>query len=208
MVVDFSQFSANQIYHIMTQTIIPRPIAWVLTESDKDNYNLAPFSYFTAISSNPPLLMISAGKKPDGSRKDTVVNAEKNKSLVIHIADQALADVVTKTAETLEHGESEVSKNNLLTVPFDESSGSDELPRLKDCSIAFSCSVYEIQEIGDAPQTLIFAKVEKAFFSPEIATEQDNGRLVIDAAQANPLARLGGGEYAGITQPFKIDRPK
>ncbi len=49
----------TQIYHLMTQTVVPRPIAWALTESSEKEYNLAPFSYFTPVSSNPPVLMLS-----------------------------------------------------------------------------------------------------------------------------------------------------
>jgi flavin reductase (DIM6/NTAB) family NADH-FMN oxidoreductase RutF len=63
MHLDFSDFTAAQRYHLMTQTIIPRPIAWALTDSDNGSYNLAPFSYFTAVSSEPALLMLSVGKK-------------------------------------------------------------------------------------------------------------------------------------------------
>ena len=78
MNLDFSQFNANQRYHLMTQTLIPRPIAWVLTDSGNDSLNLAPFSYFTPVSSNPALLMISVGLKPNGDKKDTLVNILKN----------------------------------------------------------------------------------------------------------------------------------
>ncbi|HCH70255.1 MAG TPA: hypothetical protein DE042_07255, partial [Colwellia sp.] len=59
MNLNFSEFSQNQRYHLMTQTIIPRPIAWALTDSNNGQLNLAPFSYFTAVSSAPPILMIS-----------------------------------------------------------------------------------------------------------------------------------------------------
>ena len=69
MNLDFSTLSANQRYHLMTQTIIPRPIAWVLTDSNNGSFNLAPFSYFTAVSSAPPMLMLSVGKKPNGDKQ-------------------------------------------------------------------------------------------------------------------------------------------
>ncbi len=64
MNIDLSTLAPTQVYHLMTQTVIPRPIAWVLTDSGEQNFNLAPFSYFTAVSSRPPLLMISVGKSP------------------------------------------------------------------------------------------------------------------------------------------------
>ncbi|MGB1262549.1 MAG: flavin reductase family protein [Cognaticolwellia sp.] len=194
----------------MTQTIIPRPIAWVLTNStnannNQNNLNLAPFSYFTAISSDPALLMLSVGKKPNGDIKDTLNNVLKNKKIVIHIAGENLADMVTETAASLEHGESElatISDEALSTVPFEGFS----LPRLAQCDIAYGCELFEIKEIGDVPQTLIFVEIKQLYVSPKVITVND-GRVKIHADSVNPLARLGASEYSGITTPFKKARP-
>lgn len=204
MIIDLAAFSANQIYHIMTQTVVPRPIAWVLTESASENYNLAPFSYFTAVSSAPPLLMFSAGKKPDGSIKDTVVNAKKTKQLVIHISSQDQADVVTQTAATLAHGESEVEQNDIQLVALEGFS----LPRVKACKLAFGCSLHETIEMGETPQTLVFAKIETLYVCDSAVNEDSKERLNIAAERIDPLARLGGGEYTGITLPFAKIRPQ
>jgi flavin reductase (DIM6/NTAB) family NADH-FMN oxidoreductase RutF len=204
MQIDLSSFSPNQIYHLMTQTVVPRPIAWVLTDSANENYNLAPFSYFTAVSSSPPLLMFSVGKKPAGENKDTVENVKRTKQMVIHIASQDDASLVTKTAATLPHGESEVAINQIDLVPFE---GFD-LPRVASAKVAFGCSLYEIKEMGEAPQTLVFAKIETLFIDDTIHKEDEKGRLAIDASVIDPLARLGGGEYAGISSPFSLQRPK
>ncbi|MCO4798981.1 MAG: flavin reductase family protein [Colwelliaceae bacterium] len=211
MIINFSDYSANQRYHLMTQTVIPRPIAWVLTTSNDKNknesdINLAPFSYFTAISSNPALLMISVGKKPSGDDKDTLTNVLKNKKMVIHIANESQADIVTQTAASLKHGESElatIDTNKLNTIPFE---GFD-LPRLAQCDIAYACELFEVKEIGDIPQSLIFVEVKQLYVSPSITTE-DNGRIKIHAENVNPLARLGANEYSGITNPFKKARPE
>lgn len=210
MIINFSDYSTSQRYHIMTQSIIPRPIAWVLTNStngnnNRDNLNLAPFSYFTAISSDPALLMLSVGKKPNGDIKDTLTNVLKNKKMVIHIAGENLADVVTQTAASLEHGDSELatmSDEILKTVPFEGFT----LPRLAQCDIAYACELFEIKEIGDVPQTLIFVEIKQLYVSPKVTTVND-GRVKIHADSVNPLARLGASEYAGITMPFKKKRP-
>ncbi len=210
MIINFSDYSASQRYHLMTQTIIPRPIAWVLTNSGNDNnklnnLNLAPFSYFTAISSEPALLMLSVGKKPNGEMKDTLTNVVNNKKMVIHIAGENLADIVTQTSASLAHGDSElatISDEVLTTVPFDGFS----LPRLAQCDIAYACELFEIKEIGDVPQTLIFVEIKQLYVSPEV-TNVNDGRVKIHADAVNPLARLGASEYAGITKPFKKARP-
>lgn len=204
MELNFSDFSGNQIYHLMTQTIIPRPIAWVLTDSGEQSYNLAPFSYFTAVSSAPPLMMFSAGKKPTGEIKDTVKNVINTKQCVIHIASEQDADLVTATAATLEHGESEITANDIELVEF----AGFGLPRIKSCHIAYGCELYEVQQMGEAPQSLVFVKVKTLYVNDEVISLDAKQRLKIYADKVAPLARLGGGEYSGITAPFAMARPK
>ncbi|WP_392339528.1 flavin reductase family protein [Moritella marina] len=203
MQLSFSDFSASQRYHLMTQTIIPRPIAWALTESGEANYNLAPFSYFTAVSSEPALLMISVGKKPNGDNKDTLTNILKNKKIVIHIASADQAELVTQTAATLAHGESELANAGLTTAAFEDF----PLPRLAQCDIAYGCELYEIKELGDVPQTLIFVEVKQLYLDDSVVVKDAKDRMKVDADKVKPLARLGGGEYASITAPFSLQRP-
>ncbi|CDT69244.1 conserved hypothetical protein [Vibrio coralliirubri] len=193
----------TQIYHLMTQTVVPRPIAWALTESSDQEYNLAPFSYFTPVSSNPPLLMLSVGKKPSGEIKDTTRNALETGKLVIHIASSSSAETMTATAATLEHGDSEVTANNIELVEFEGFS----LPRVKECSVAFGCTLYEVKEVGEVPQSLIFAQVETVYISEDII-DKESERLKIDALALDPLSRLGGGEYATLSNVFSVARPK
>jgi len=212
MNLNFTDLSANQRYHLMTQTIIPRPIAWVLTDSNNGighcNFNLAPFSYFTAVSSAPPILMLSVGKKPNGDDKDTLINVRKNKELVIHIPSQRQANLVTQTAATLDFGESEVQSAKLSTTNFDDFS----LPRLTDCAIAYGCELYEIKELGDVPQSLIFVEVKQVYINDSVASinvdAHGKERIKVHADKVKPLARLGGGEYAGIAAPFALTRPE
>lgn len=215
MIVNLSDFSENQRYHLMTQTIIPRPIAWVLTTADNEeinskDLNLAPFSYFTAVSSTPALLMLSVGKKPTGEPKDTLVNVIKNKKMVIHIASEQQAGLVTQTAATLPHRESELNladrskELNLSTVSFEGFS----LPRLAQCNIAFGCELYEIKEIGDSTLTLIFVEVKQLYINDDVMSLDTKNRIKVNAEKVNPLARLGGGEYSAINIPFTKVRPK
>ncbi|WP_298940794.1 flavin reductase family protein [uncultured Psychromonas sp.] len=208
MRLNFSDYSSSERYHLMTQTIVPRPIAWILTESgnnsdQESNYNLAPFSYFTAISSDPAILMISLTKKPDGGDKDTLINILKTKKMVIHIASDNQAELVTKTAATLAYGESELTEAGLTTTVFDGFS----LPRLSQCDVAYGCELYEVKEIGDLPQSLIFVEVKQLYINDNILNTENPDRINIAADKLKPLARLGGGEYASITAPFSFKRP-
>ncbi|NOI15560.1 flavin reductase family protein [Vibrio hepatarius] len=203
MNIDLSTLAPTQIYHLMTQTIIPRPIAWVLTESGDENYNLAPFSYFTPVSSHPPLMMFSVGKKPSGEVKDTTRNALETGRMVVHIASVDFADAVTQSAATLEHGESEIDLAGVELVEFEGC----ELPRIKACPIAFGCKLFEVKEIGETPQSLIFVEIENIYIDPQVIGERED-RVVVDALQVNPLSRLGGSQYAVLEKTFSVARPK
>lgn len=219
MIINFSNYSSSQRYHLITQTIIPRPIAWALTQSNNGNnssLNLAPFSYFTAVSSEPALLMLSVGKKPNGDAKDTLVNIIANKKMVIHIACEKQAALVTQTAATLPHGESELdaitnttepSLQHLNTVPFD-TLNDFSLPRLEQCDIAYACELFEIKELANTDQTLIFVEIKHIYLNKNVVDIDKQNRIKVFAEKVQPLSRLGANEYAGITKPFTVQRPK
>lgn len=197
MILKLSDFSPNQVYHLMTQTLIPRPIAWVLTENETgEPYNLAPFSYFTAVSSAPPLVMFSCGaKNAEGALKDTPKNILRTKRFVIHIASEQQLGAVQESAKPLDYGESEINAAHLSLTPFIH----DGLPRLEAAPIAYGCELYESQALGDAPQTLIFGKVTEIYIDDNAVNTDDN-RVYIHAETVAPLARLGSGYFSGITQ--------
>lgn len=202
MHINVEEMSGTEAYHLLTQTVIPRPVAWVLTENEAEDFNLAPFSFFTAISSRPPLIMFSVGSKPSGDLKDTRRNILRTRSFVVHIAPSSLAQEMTETARTLDYGESELARVNLTT----NNDWQQALPRLSECEIALYCELYEYQEIGENKQGLVFGEVKQAFLSEKVATQGE--RLVIDAAQVDPISRLGGNDYATLGKTITIARPR
>ena len=113
MLIECKNIDPHRLYHVMIQTIIPRPIAWVLSDNGNGSYNLAPFSFFNGVASNPLLLMISVGYKDDTTKKDTWVNIEERKDFVVHVPSGESAQEVVASAVTLSHGESEVEKLHL-----------------------------------------------------------------------------------------------
>ncbi|MDX1635284.1 MAG: flavin reductase family protein [Marinobacter sp.] len=203
MIIDFDELSAGEIYHAMTQTIIPRPVAWILSENPNGDYNLAPFSFFTAIGSAPPLIMVSVGKKPTGEFKDTRTNIEARGRFTIHLAHRELAADMTETSRVLPHGESELNNVDLELVDFDGFS----MPRLADCRIALGCELYEIKEVGDQPQSLIFGRIRRIFVADDVTGVDDKGRFRVNAERVDPIGRLGGSEYVTFGEVLTIPRP-
>jgi len=194
--------------------VVPRPIAWVLTQNIQDpspgelavkkGFNLAPFSYFNAVCSEPPLLMISVGKKPNGDQKDTRANIVRHERLVVHIPSEHHIEDVTQSAATLPYGESEI---DLLGVELVEESGWD-LPRLAQCDIAMYCTLYDVQEIGPNKQALVFAEIQQLYVNDSVVGLDHKERAKVDAAKVSPLGRLGASEYASFGNVRSSKRPK
>jgi flavin reductase (DIM6/NTAB) family NADH-FMN oxidoreductase RutF len=204
MIVELENLSPNRAYFTLIQAVVPRPIAWVLSPNGDDSHNLAPFSYFNLVCSDPPLLMLSIGKKADGAAKDTRRNIIERGAFVVHIAHAEQAHLVSESSVELPAGESELTRLQLPTVPF----GSHPVPRLRDCRIAFACERYQVIELGPLPQALILGRITSVYIDDAIAVEDEKGRLSIDIARLNPLSRLGGDQYAELGTILDIPRPK
>lgn len=204
MILDLDTQSPGQIYHSMTQTLVPRPVAWVLTQNPAGNYNLAPFSYFTAVCSEPPLILISAGKKADGSPKDTRGNIVRQQRFVVHIGQSQQAAIMTETARALPLEESELDAVGLTTVAIPGFA----LPRIAQCAVAMACDLYEVQEIGPNAQALIFGRVRRIHIDDALVSEDGRGRIQVDTLALDPLARLGADEYATLGEILRVPRPR
>ena len=196
MIIDFAKLSSSEIYHTMTQTVIPRPIAWVISDHGNDKLNLAPFSYFSAVSSNPPILSLSAGLKRDGSKKDTWRNIEERSHFVVQIPRVEDVDTVLQSAEPLDHGESEIEHCHLELADFEGS----PLPRLKRAPIAFYGEKHEIIPVGNGPQGLVLGEIHSIYLDDQVAKlSPDSPIPQVSAEAVNPLARLGStGGFAKI----------
>ena len=204
MYIDFGTVTPQQAYFTMTQTIIPRPIAWIVSENTNGSINLAPFSYFNAVSSNPPLVMISASIKPGGVAKDTLNNIRQRKDFVLHIVSLEQLDAMNQSSANLPSGESEVEMLGLETVALEGS----RLPRLADAKVAFACRLYDIHYIGSDPQALILGQVEGLYVDDSVVGKDDKGRTKILAERINPIGRLGANEYVTFGERLSRDRPK
>lgn len=202
MLIDCSKNTPDHNYFTLIQTVIPRPIAWVLSDNGNGSYNLAPFSFFNAVASNPPLIMLSIGWKDENTRKDTLVNISERKDFVVHIPSVEHIKDVAASSATLAHGVSEVEQLHLALEPVP----GQRLPKLKGPKAAFFCERYSIQELGPEQQGLILGKVNHIWLADGIAS-LDNGRLTVDPKALDPLARLGGPHYASLGEILTMKRP-
>ena len=199
MRINFSSLSKKETYRIMTETIVPRPIAWVLSENENGSFNLAPFSYFNAITSQPALISLSIGYRPDGSQKDTRVNIEAREDFIIHIPSSHQAKNVTESSKPWPPGESEVEQLNLeLVRDFSTTS----LPRLKESPVAYHCRFHKTIELGMNNQGLIIAEIISAYINDEVVDEDG----VVNPKSLDPLGRLGGNDYSSLGKIMSVER--
>ena len=178
-------------YKLLTSTIVPRPIAWIMTKG-KDGYlNLAPFSFFNLITSDPPLIFISIGRRDENTLKDTTKNILENKEFVINIPSKEFAKLIKLTGKALPYGESEVEKFN---IPV-ENSFSISVPRVKNIPFALECILEKHFTLGDPkdPMDIIVGKILYVYANENYLK--------------NPkgiLGRLGGKSFAVINEIFEI----
>ncbi len=203
MDLDLDRLTPAQTYSVLTQTLVPRPVAWVLSLNENGSHNLAPFSYFNAVCADPPLIMLSIGIKPDGSEKDTRVNIRERSHFVVHIASRQQARSVTESSATLPAGESELIRLGLAVTEFDGA----PLPRLLGCRIAYACHCHEFREIGNTRQALILGRVDRIHIDDSVLGESPADRLRVDAAGIDPIGRLGGSQYVTFGVVLDIPRP-
>ncbi len=155
MLYDFSTLNETKKYTIMSNTIFPRPVAWIGTE-DEGVYNLAPFSYFIPLSSEPPLVIVSIAHKENGEPKDTLSNILKHKVCTISFAHKPLLNDLIDTAEALPKSVSEAEYFNIATKPLIEGFP----PMVKNARCALFCRFVKTLNLGARYEPVILEVVQ------------------------------------------------
>lgn len=192
--------SQKENYKLLIGSIIPRPIALVTTESDDNVLNIAPFSFFNVVSSDPPILSIAV-QRVNGEMKDTARNIIQNKEAVVHIVDIDNVRDANQTAALLSHEESELERTNFETVDSVEVS----VKGLKQSKVRFEAVLYDdivIEKDGQPISDLLLLEVKYYHFDEGI---YDDG--YINKEKLKAVSRLAGNDYAEIGHTFTIERP-
>lgn len=192
--------SQKENYKLLIGSIIPRPIALVTTESDDNVLNIAPFSFFNVVSSDPPILSIAV-QRVNGEMKDTARNIVQNKEAVVHIVDTDNVRDANQTAALLSHEESELERTNFETVDSVEVS----VKGLKQSKVRFEAVLYDdiiIEKDGQPISDLLLLEVKYYHFDERIYNDG-----YINKEELNAVSRLAGNDYAEIGHTFTIERP-
>lgn len=194
MEFDASDLTLQQAYKLMTGVVVPRPIAWVSTLNAEGKINLAPFSAFTFVSHDPPMIAISVGMR-DGEIKDTARNILAREEFVVNVANLALLDAVHQSSGDYPPEVSEVDVLGLAVHP----SRHIQTPRIAQAPAALECRLHQCLELGREPSRLIIGEVLRFHVRDGLAVNNK-----IATAELDPLARLGGPNYAALGQIFTV----
>lgn len=172
MILDFSGVDETKIYKVMSYSIFPRPIAWIVTE-DEGIVNIAPFSYFAPLSSNPPIVVVSIGLKEDESPKDTRANILKHKKATICLVEKEFLEKLTASSEELPHEESEAEKFAIDTHTIKAGFP----PAIKGIKAAYFCELYKVCEIEGSETLPLMLEIKSGYFADEAIDEKLNIKL-------------------------------
>jgi flavin reductase (DIM6/NTAB) family NADH-FMN oxidoreductase RutF len=204
VIVDPAATEPRNVYKLMVATIVPRPIAFVSTIGADGILNLAPFSFFTAASADPPVIcfapMIRATGARDAGRKDTLRNIQATGEFVVNIVSEEFASQMNICSTEFAPEVDEFQAAGLTPVPSDLV----RPPRVKESHVHMECRLLEIVDVSAKPlggslvlgQVLRF-HVEDGWF--------DNYQL--DPDKLRPIGRMGGSTYTRTTDRFELVRP-
>lgn len=200
MIVDPEKTHPVQMYYHLIGCIVPRPIAWVSTISETGVPNLAPFSYFTGVSVNPPTICFSPMRKRDGSAKDTLVNIEAIPEFVVNVVPASLAEAMNSTAAELDPGANEFEDAGLKPIP----SIRVRPPSVADSPVRLECTLHQIVRVGEGPLSadLVIGRIVQMVIEDRVLDE--DGR--IDPVQLDLIGRMGGDTYTRTRDRFEIKR--
>lgn len=201
MIIDPKDHDYNNIYKLMIGSIVPRPIAFVSTIGTDGIRNLAPFSFFNGVCSNPPIVLFSTVVRRDGKEKDTLRNVEASGEFVVNIVSEDFAEKMNITSADFPPEVDEFAESGLTPVPSDLV----KPPRVKESRIAMECKLVRVVRFGSGPGSgcTIFGRILRFQIADALF---DNYRIDPDKLAA--IGRMGGPTYTRTRDRFDLIRPK
>ncbi len=198
-----SGLDSQQRHHLLISTICPRPVALASTIDKNGNTNLAPFSFFNAFSSTPPILIFSPNTTGrGGKKKDTLINIEETGEVVINIVSYSIARQMVIAGYDFDTGVSEFDKSGLTPLK----SQFVKPLRVAESPVQFECKVIEVKSLGGEPgaANLIISEILAIHIKPDILDHKNR----VDPMKYDVVGRLGGFGYARITPGVVFDLPQ
>jgi flavin reductase (DIM6/NTAB) family NADH-FMN oxidoreductase RutF len=201
--IDPGDHAAGDIYKLMIGMIVPRPIAFVSTVDLAGVRNLAPFSYFTACSTNPPVVCFCSAVRPGPqAQKDTLLNIEATGEFVVNIVSEEFAAQMNATSAEAPPEVDEFAYAGLTPLPSELVSA----PRVAESKIHMECRLRQIIRVSEKPGggNLVLGDVLRFHLREDILLDA----YKIDPEKLNAIGRMGGPTYVRTHDRFDMQRPK
>jgi flavin reductase (DIM6/NTAB) family NADH-FMN oxidoreductase RutF len=200
MLFDVVGTTNENVYKLLVATIGPRPIAWVTTQDVDGTLNAAPFSFFNAMSGNPPVVAFGIGGRGPGDVKDTGGNIRRTGEFVVNLVSYRLAEQMNVTAIDFPKAVNELAQAGLATAP----SLHVKPPRIAQAPVAMECERLVIVDVG-VDRAVVLGKVVAFHVQDDCVLDKD--RCYIDTPKLDLIGRMhGAGWYARTTDRFEMPR--
>lgn len=200
--IDPAHNSNQDNYKLLIGSVLPRPIAFVSSQSPEGALNLAPFSFFTAVCSDPPtILFCPMVRGSDGGKKDTLRNIEATGEFVVNVVSEEIVTAMNATAGEFPYGVSEFAEAGLTPVP----SVVVKPPRVLESPLSLECRLQQLIPVGPGgvgSGTVVLGTVLRFHLRADL---YQSGR--IDTSRLKPVARLAGSAYCPVRDVFEVARP-
>jgi flavin reductase (DIM6/NTAB) family NADH-FMN oxidoreductase RutF len=200
MLFDFANTTNENVYKLLVATIGPRPIAWVTTQDVDGTLNAAPFSFFNAMSGNPPVVAFGIGGRGPGDVKDTGGNIRRTGQFVVNLCSYKLAEPMNITAIDFPKHVDELKEAGLTTAP----SLHVKPPRIAEAPVSMECERLVIVDVG-TDRAVVLGKVLAIYVQDDCVLDKD--RCYIDTPKLDLIGRMhGAGWYSRVTDRFEMPR--
>jgi flavin reductase (DIM6/NTAB) family NADH-FMN oxidoreductase RutF len=200
MILDTAGLTGQQRYQLLTSLVVPRPIAWVSTRSEAGAANLAPFSYFAALSASPFLVGVSIGTRA-GKPKDTLRNVRETGVFCVNLATEPHLVAMNETS-----GEYGPEVDEFVHAGLTLADAENGAPYVVEAPAVLECSLYQEVPLGGSPNTLLIGEVVRVRLSEALALHADT--LFVEHESLRPLARLWGDHYSLLGEIRTLPRPR
>ena len=201
MNVDVSQLEPQRIYQLLVGGIVPRPIAWISSLSEQGVHNIAPYSFFTVASCNPPVLAITQVNPRDRAAKDTLSNLRATGDAVVNIVSADQVEFMNQSCGDYPAAVSEFDAAAIASV----ASSRVKALGVAAAQVRYECRLREVLEISSLPlggQMMLLDVVHIYVAEPAL----DNGKISAQALDA--VGKLGGDGYCTTRDSFDLARPQ
>jgi flavin reductase (DIM6/NTAB) family NADH-FMN oxidoreductase RutF len=189
---------ARDSYRLLSGLVIPRPIGWIGTRRSDGSFNLAPFSFFNVVSTDPPIVLFAAGRHRDRP-KDSATNAEHSGAFTVNVVSEELAPAMNQTSATYGPGDDEFAIAGLTAVR----ATLVDAPLVAESPANLECRVIDVVAVGGEEGTrLVLGEVVMIHVREDAL---DGTRVDPDVIRA--VGRLAGSSYATTRDRFELDRP-